>query len=80
MNIQTIISLDKMPAGRNGIITDVQGGHGIVQKMNVLGIRPGKEITKISNQLMKGPIIIRSGNTEIAIGYGMASKIMVEVK
>ncbi len=75
-----MISLNKMPAGKKGIITDIQGGHGIVQKMNVLGIRPGKEITKISNQLMKGPVIIRSGNTEIAIGYGMARKIMVEVK
>jgi len=74
-----MISLDKMPSGKKGIITDVQGGHGIVQKMHVLGIRPGKEITKISNQLMRGPIIIRSGNTEIAIGYGMARKIMVEV-
>jgi Fe2+ transport system protein FeoA len=29
---------------------------------------------------MKGPVIIRSGNTEIAIGYGMANKIMVEIK
>ncbi len=75
-----MISLNKMPAGKKGIITDIQGGHGIVQKMNVLGIRPGKEITKISNQLMKGPVIIRSGNIEIAIGYGMARKIMVEVK
>lgn len=80
MNLKAMISLDKMPAGKKGIIIDVQGGHGIVQKMNVLGIRPGKEIIKISNQLMKGPIIIRSGNTEIAIGYGMARKIMVEVK
>lgn len=69
-----------MPVGKVGIITAINGGYGLIQKLDLLGIRTGKEIIKTSGQWMKGPVIIRSGNTEIAIGYGMAQKIMVQVK
>jgi ferrous iron transport protein A len=75
-----MISLYDMPVGKKGTITAIKGGYGLVHKLDMLGIHPGKEITKISNQLMKGPVIVRWGNTEIAIGYGMARRIMVEVK
>ncbi len=75
-----MISLNDLPNGQKGIIIAINGGHGLVEKLDALGIRAGKEITKVNNQWMKGPLIIRSDNTEIAIGYGMAHKIMVEVK
>jgi ferrous iron transport protein A len=75
-----MISLYDMPVGKKGTITAINGGYGLIQKLDMLGIHPGKEITKISSQLMKGPVIVRWGNTEIAIGYGMARRIMVEIK
>ncbi|MBN2213609.1 MAG: ferrous iron transport protein A [Bacteroidales bacterium] len=75
-----MISLNDLPVGKKATITAISGGYGLIRKLDILGIRPGKEITKISSQWMKGPVIIRWGNTDIAIGYGMAHKIMVEVK
>jgi ferrous iron transport protein A len=75
-----MMSLTDMPAGKKGTIVTIYGGHGLIQKLNTLGLRIGKEIVKVSGQWMKGPVIIRSGNTEIAIGFGMAHKIMVETK
>jgi len=75
-----MISLNELPDGKKGIIIVIKGGYGLVKKFDALGIRPGKEVTKVNSQWMKGPVIIRSGNTEIALGYGMANKIMVEVK
>jgi ferrous iron transport protein A len=75
-----MISLNELPDGRKGIIMEIKGGHGLVKKLDALGIRAGKEITKVNSQWMKGPVIIRSGNTEIAIEYGMTNKIMVEIK
>jgi ferrous iron transport protein A len=75
-----MISLNELPDGKKGIIIVIKGGYGLVKKLDALGIRPGKEVTKVNSQWMKGPVIIRSGNTEIALGYGMANKIMVEVK
>ena len=75
-----MISINKLPEGKKGIIMAINGGVGLIKKLDALGIRTGKEITKVNSQWMKGPVIIRSGNTEIAIGYGMANKIMVEIK
>ena len=75
-----MVTLNDLPVGKEGIIMAVNGGHGLVQKLDAMGIRIGKELTKVSRQWMKGPVIIRSGNTEIAIGNGMAKRIMVNIK
>jgi len=69
--------LTQMKAGESGKVVDIQGGWGLLRKTDALGIRPGIEIVKVSSQLMRGPIIIRVGNTEVAIGFGMARRILV---
>lgn len=50
----------------------------MISRLNALGIRPGQRITKVSSTLMQGPVTIRVGNAQVAIGFGMASKIIVE--
>jgi ferrous iron transport protein A len=75
-----MVTLNDLPVGKEGIVMVVNGGHGLVQKLDAMGIRVGKELIKVSRQWMKGPVIIRSGNTEIAIGNGMAKRIMVNIK
>lgn len=74
------IDLTRMRKGERGKIVDIQGGWGLLRKMETLGIKQGTEIVKVSSQLMRGPITIRVGNTQVAIGFGMARKIMVEHK
>lgn len=68
-----------MPVGKKGIIRDIVGGHGLANNLDVMGIRTGIEITKVSKQWIRGPVTIRIGNNEIAIGYGMAIRILVEL-
>ena len=74
-----LISMVEMPPGEKGRIAVIQGGHGLVRKLDAMGIRTGREITKVSAQWMKGPVLLRQGNTEVAIGFGMAQQILVEV-
>ena len=74
-----IISLVEMPPGEKGRIAVIQGGHGLIRKLDAMGIRIGKEITKVSAQWMRGPVLLRQGNTELAIGFGMAKHILVEI-
>jgi ferrous iron transport protein A len=74
------IDLTRMRKGERGKIVDIQGGWGLLRKMETLGIKQGTEIVKVSSQLMRGPITIRVGNTQVAIGFGMARRIMVEHK
>ena len=75
-----VIDLTQMRKGERGKIVDIQGGGGLLRKMETLGIKQGTEIVKVSSQLMRGPITIRVGNTQVAIGFGMARRVIVEHK
>ena len=75
-----LVTLHKMQSGRNGKVVQIQGGRGMVNRLSALGIRPGKEITKVSSMLMRGPVTVQSGSTRLAIGYGMANRILVELE
>jgi len=73
------VTLAGMPAGQRGKIVEIDGGHSLARKLDALGIRVGKEITKISEQWMRGPVLLRQDNTQAAVGFGMASKVLVEL-
>ncbi|MBA7611429.1 hypothetical protein ES703_18653 [subsurface metagenome] len=74
-----IVTLRQMQSGQSGKVVEIQGGHGLVNRLSALGIRPGKKITKVSSMLMRGPVTIQSGNTRIAVGFGMANKMIIEL-
>ena len=73
------VSLAQMRTGQRGTIVEVNGGCGLVRKLDAMGIRVGKRITKVSAQWMKGPVILQQDNTQVALGFGMASKVLVEL-
>jgi ferrous iron transport protein A len=73
------VTLAQMQAGQKGKIVEINGGYGMARKLDALGIRTGKEITKISAQWMRGPVLLQQGNTQAAVGFGMASKVLVEI-
>ncbi|MFH1710209.1 MAG: FeoA family protein [bacterium] len=73
------IALTQMKSGQSGVVAEVLGGYGIARRLEALGIRTGQKITKISGMIMRGPITILVGQTHIGIGFGMASRIIVEV-
>lgn len=72
-----VLPLTMLESGDKAIIKEVRGGRGFINKMNALGITPGKEITKLSAMIFQGPVIIKIGESQIALGYGMANKIFV---
>ena len=51
----------------------------MVSRLNALGIRPGRRITKVSSMFMRGPVTVRVRQSQIASGFGMANRILVEV-
>jgi len=73
------ISLAQMQAGQKGKIVGINGGQGLVRRLEALGIKEGTEIKKISEQWMRGPVLLQHGNTQVALGFGIASKVMVQV-
>ncbi len=73
-------TLAGMQIGQSGIVTQIQDGHGLINRLNSLGIRPGKRITKVSSMIMRGPVTIEVDRAQVAIGFGMAVRIMVELE
>ena len=75
-----LISLVDMKSGQNGRIVQIDGRVGMTCRLDVLGLRIGKKIKKVSRQLMRGPVIVSHGNTRTAVGFGMAQRIWVEIE
>ena len=71
--------LTQLKAGQAATVKEILGGEGAIRKLGSLGIRPGKRIVKISSHFWRGPETIMVDNTKVAIGHGIAHKIMVEV-
>lgn len=74
------ISLASMRSGQNGRIVQIDGGGGMTRRFDTLGLRVGKQIKKVSRQLIRGPVIVSHGNTRAAVGFGMAQRIWVEIE
>ena len=74
------VSLTDMDEKKTGTVVELLGGRGIQNRLRALGIRPGAKLTKISTTFMRGPVVVRVGNTQAALGFGMSHKVIVEVE
>ncbi|MEA2081202.1 MAG: FeoA family protein [Elusimicrobiota bacterium] len=73
-------NLMDMEDSQKGVIISLEGGNFFRNKLSSMGISEGAKIKKITGHFIGGPVIIKVKNTEIAVGRGMAEKIIVEVK
>jgi ferrous iron transport protein A len=70
--------LTELKTKQTGVVKEILGGHGARSRLAALGIRPGKKITKLSSHFWRGPVTVLVDKTKVAIGHGMAQKIIVE--
>lgn len=73
------VNLINMKAKQSGVIVEMEGGCVLERRLTAMGINVGKNITKLSAFLMRGPVAIKVGRTVVALGYGMAAKIWVSL-
>lgn len=74
--MRNIIPLTTVSKGREVILVDIQGGRGLRSKLYSMGLFPGVKLKVVGNG--GGPIMIAINDTRLALGFGMARKIMVE--
>jgi len=72
-------TLSEMRADECGTVLEIHGGPGLINRLGALGIIPGQRITKISSVSMRGPVTVLVKRTQLALGFGMAGKIIVNV-
>ena len=73
-----IILLTELGSKRTAVVKEIQGGDEVKSRLESMGIRPGKKITKVSAHFWRGPVTVLVDKTRIAIGHGMAARIAVE--
>ncbi|MHC5035358.1 MAG: FeoA family protein [Planctomycetota bacterium] len=73
-----LTTLEKLAAGRTGRVVGFAGGHGMMRKLDAMGLRPGKTVRKISSQFMAGPVIVMMDGRQMAMGRGIARRVQVE--
>ena len=75
-----ITNLALLPPGAKGRITVLSAGPGLCRRLEEMGLRSGLEVVKISGMPLRGPVVVQVGGTRLAIGHGMAKKLMVEME
>lgn len=73
-------ALTQLKENETGTVIQINGGVNVINRLNSLGIMPGRKITKVSSMMIKGPVTVQVNRSHIAIGYGMAEKIVVQVE
>ncbi|RXL88855.1 ferrous iron transport protein A, partial [Citrobacter sp. AAK_AS5] len=58
----------------------ILGGGGLRRRLEAMGLPPGATIVKLTGSPFGGPVVVRIGPVRLAIGFGMAGKVMVEVE
>jgi len=76
--MRKLIPLTELAAGKAATVRRLAGGGGLRSRLSSLGLRPGVSVTKVSAGLLSGPVVVRIQGSQIAVGHGMARRIMVE--
>lgn len=70
--------LASMRPGEHGRVVRIDGGCGVTQRLDGMGIRPGAGISVLAKLYLRGPVTVAVGRSHVAVGFGMAKKILVE--
>lgn len=76
-----MLSLLKAPRDKALKILEIQGGHGLRRRLMALGLHKNDIVELDSRSILGGPILIRNltTDTSLALGRGIANKIIVDV-
>ncbi|MEM2320954.1 MAG: FeoA family protein [Candidatus Bathyarchaeia archaeon] len=82
------VPLTKLREGETGVITRIETGlghgwcwsYGVKKRLVDMGLTPGTKITVIRSAPLNGPIEVYVRGYRLAIGRGVAERIIVEVQ
>ena len=71
-----LIELSMLPAGRQGTVRSLAGGHEFCSRVANLGFTPGAPLKVLQNR-GHGPVLVSLRGTLVALGRAEAAKIVV---
>jgi ferrous iron transport protein A len=71
-------TLDQVCEKGKAKVVDIRGGVTLRQRLGQMGVHPGDVITLWRYGALGGPILIEVHGSQVALGRGIASKVIVE--
>ena len=71
------VPLSAVQVGQPATVVSVEGGRALHDRLRALGIREGAVVVKMSESLGHGPVVVRHGRNQTALGYKICQKIIV---
>lgn len=80
MDASDVRPLSRLKNNEKGVVLALEGGRRFVHRMTGMGLNVGSRVDVIqSGDGQHGPTLVATGETRLAIGHGMAEKIMISV-
>ena len=72
------MTLEQLNPGDRARVVGIHGGRGLRRHLEQVGIHPGDILSLESLSAFRGPILIEVHGSRIALGRGVARKVIVE--
>jgi len=69
-----------MHPGQKGLIIGTDKGHYAERRLFELGFVPGAEVEMLSKHPFKGPLVVKLGGAQIAVGRGVAAAVKISIE
>jgi DtxR family Mn-dependent transcriptional regulator len=70
------LSISRLATGESGVVKSYTGGRGMLGRCLSMGFTPGSLVKMLKN-FGGGPVLVKVHDTEVALGRGIAEKIIV---
>ena len=71
-------ALTDLAEGEKGVIVKALGGFGLVRRLAEMGLTPGVEVKLLRKGSFGGPVEVEVRGVTLALGCGVASKVLVK--
>jgi Fe2+ transport system protein FeoA len=76
--IEDLVSLADLRGGDKCTVVLALGGYGMVRRLAEMGLTPGTEVTIVRTAPMHGPIEVSVRGVSLALGRGIARRVLVK--
>jgi len=72
------LNINNLEIGQKVKVLKIEGGRGAEKRLFEIGIMAGAELQLITRHPFQGPLVIKVGNANVALGRSIANKVKVE--
>jgi len=72
------MTLDQLQLGKRARVIRVHGGRGLRRNLTQMGVHPGDIVYLTQGGAFYGPVVIEVNGSKIALGRGVARKVLID--